>query len=176
MLMRMIAAAGTPMVGSAPDFEDVELAMLCEDSPTEWAQTIKGRAVKVLDGHRLTFPNIGEAKMIWLQRDAKQQATSMLRFLRTSFALVTEDRASRRAMEKSILRDTPVAIRSLQRNNPGMRGIALQFERVLADPMTSALVICRHLQIDPSHAKNMAAQVWRRGPECLAVPMEASLG
>lgn len=172
LVMRMLAAGGVPTIGTAPDWESPENVRLLEDDPIAWAHAIDGKAVKLLDAHRHQLPDLSDFRLIWLQRDAREQAKSMLRLLGTMFSTIQIDRKSIRAMQSGIQRDTPLALRAIGLAG-SHRSIAMPFERILNQPLLSAHVLCDFLDIPANRALIMASQVMKRSPAARTVPMEA---
>lgn len=175
MLMTMLAAVGVPTIGTAPDYEDVDNLEMLERDPKAWAESIQGRAVKLLEAHRYALPDLPGAKLIWLVRHPRQQARSMLKLLKSAFSSVSIDRGSIRAMQKGICRDTTRACRALDHVVGDGVGMALVFEDILKDPAASARMLCQYLGLPDSAAETMAAQVWKRDPACLPYMAELAL-
>lgn len=166
MLMQMLASAGVPTVGAAPDWEDAGNVDLLDNQPHAWREAIQGRAVKVLDAQRYALPELTGAKLIWMVRDPREQARSMLKLVGSMFGAVKQDRASVRALTKSINRDTVSAVRALD-DAVGGTGIALKFENVLQRPAASAAVLCEYLGLPRATREAMVAAVRERSPACL---------
>lgn len=176
LAMNMLCAAGLPVVGKAPGFECAEAQTLLERLPDQWAERVRGRAVKVLDAHRWQIPHLGEYDLLWLARDPAQQARSMVKLMMATGQPVQPNRGTLRALAKSIRQDTPRAIRRLQRAGTQRAGIAIVFEDIIEHPRRTAATICEAFGIDEARAPAMAAQVRDRDTHCLPVLAEAFHG
>ena len=175
LVMRMLDAAGVPTVGEYPAWEDRHAQRLLEDRPDEWAELVKGKAVKVLDAHRWRMPDLGEYDLLWLGRDPREQAKSMVKLMSMAFSMIQPDRKTIRALAKSIENDTPAAIKSIRAGRKERHGLAFRFEAIVQQPLVTAHAICAGFGLDPAKAETMAAQVVKRPPTCLPYMMEASL-
>lgn len=174
LVMRMLDVAGITTIGDRPDWECMATQMRLEDDPEGWALAVQGRAIKLLDAHRHTLPQLGEFDLIWLYRDEREQAKSGLKLMASMFSTIKPDRTQTRAWAAGLRRDTPRAIRSIE-DAGAPRILSLRFEHILGDPFMSAHSICRHLGIDTARAREMASQVIPRGPECLPYMLELNL-
>lgn len=175
LVMRMLDAAGVPTIGEYPDWEDGHAQRLLEDRPDEWAKLVQGKAVKVLDAHRWRMPDLREYDLLWLSRDPREQAKSMVKLLSTAFSMIQPDRKTVRAMASSIDRDTSAALKSIRACGRERHGLSFRFEAIIESPLTTAHAICSGFGIDHIMAAEMAAQVVKRSPQCLPYMMEASL-
>lgn len=175
LVMRMLDAAGVPTVGEFPGWEDGHAQRLLEDRPDEWAKLIKGKAVKVLDAHRWRMPDLGEYDLIWLFRDPREQAKSMVKLLSMAFTMIQPDRKTIRTIARSIEHDTPAALKSIRSWGRERRGLAFRFEAIIESPISTAHAICSGFGIDRIKVDEMAAQVVKRPPTCLPYMLEASL-
>jgi hypothetical protein len=172
LLMRMLDVAGVPTIGSAPDWESIPNLELLQRDRDGWAAEIESKAVKLLDAHRYVLPSLSNARMIWLARDPREQARSMIKLMNATFRSMTADRSSVRRMAAGIKRDTTPASSNVY-GAVGGKGIALTFERLISEPHLTASTLCQFLDLDHRHADKMAAQVVPRRPECLPYLMEA---
>ncbi|HWH75147.1 MAG TPA: hypothetical protein VNV16_12895, partial [Methylibium sp.] len=92
MLMQMLHRGGMPCLGPWPSFEvDEARATLAPKFVAEHA----GKAIKVLDPQRIGLP--ADVRVVWLDRDHRQQAKSHAKFLEILTGNVN-DRAGRRAL------------------------------------------------------------------------------
>ena len=165
MLMQMLHSGGVPCVGAWPAFEDSRVSSTVEPS---FVAECAGRALKVLDPQRVGLP--GDVRVIWLDRDHRQQAKSHAKFL----AMLTGhqyDRAGRRALAASFVRDTHAAMSTI-----GSRPlIRLRFEDVLKDPLLTACTLAEFVGMGMSVA-NASRAVRQRSPACApGLDMELSL-
>lgn len=165
MLMQMLHSGGVPCVGEWPAFEDSRVRSNVEPS---FIAACEGRAVKVLDPQRVGLP--GDVRVIWLDRDHRQQAKSHAKFL-AAMTGHQYDRAGRRTLAASFVRDTHAAMVTI-----GSRPlIRLRFEDVLRDPLLTACTVAEFIGVDMSVTEASRA-VHRRAPACApGLDMELSL-
>ena len=78
--MQMLAAGGAMVVGSFPDYEVPQAAGWNDALDADWLRTIPGRALKLLDPHRMRLPRGIPFKAIWLNRNHREQARSQAKF------------------------------------------------------------------------------------------------
>ena len=155
MMMHMLAAGGVDVVGAPPAYEVEEASRI--PLSAAWLKSIDGRAVKVLDPHRSWRPMI-PARVIWLDRDEKEQARSQIKFLRVMGVPVAggslgKVRAALRADRKRCM-----AILT------GHHRMMFRFEDILADPRREAARLTTFFPaIDVEKA---AAVVRARDPRC----------
>ena len=167
MLMNMMDAAGVPTVGQAPDWEDEDAQRKLERDPAEWRKLIDGKAVKVIDAHRWTMPDLTGCKFIWLMRDPREQAKSMLKMIGQA-----QNRASIRAFEQSIRSDQPRAMAKLTRAGARLAG-TMRFEGFINQPAWSSFALAHTLGMERETAFKMAYRIRQRQPECLPYLAEA---
>ncbi len=132
LCMQMLAAGGMPVVGEFPAFEEC----LQLPSGTRALESLRGHAVKLLDPHRGPIPRGPRYRAVWLDRDPKQQALSMAKFLR-GVAGISFKRRDVKRIAKAFCEDRPKAL-------AGLRGacedvVTLRFEDILADPLIAAV-------------------------------------
>lgn len=174
LLMQMLSSVDVPTVGFHPDWECMETQHLLEYDPWAWEASVRGKAVKVLDAHRWTMPPIANARLIWLSRDADEQAKSMLKLLQAMFAGIDASRSSRRQLAKSIRFDTALARKALMvACGLDVPVLGLTFETILSQPKFVAGQIAEYLGLGEGDEQVMAAQVLKRTPECLPYLAEA---
>lgn len=164
LVMQMLRAAGVPVAGRAPAFEDIPVAPSGVD--VDWLNAQRGRAVKWIDPVVTPIPNPEDwrYRVIFLNRDAEQQAMSQLKLLH-----VRSDRRIRRAMTAAVARDTARAARIVDRLS-GTHGVLhLRFEQLITRPDVAAGKLARFCDQhgfsfgDPDLA---AGEVLPRGAYC----------
>lgn len=166
MLMQMLHRGGMPCVGEWPAFEVAEAR---HRIAPEFIAANAGRAIKVLDPQRVGLP--GDVRVIWLDRDHREQAKSHAKFLRIISGR-HYDRAGRRALEGQFARDTHAAL-SLIGSRPLLR---LRFEDVLRDPLGAARLLVGFVRQPQFGSETAARAVVRREPACLpGLDMEMTL-
>lgn len=156
LMMQMLQAAGVPCVGTFPDFEVPEVAHLVTP---EFIAACAGKAVKVLDPQRVGLP--GDVRVIWMDRDVREQAKSHAKFVSLTVAR-HYSRDQRRALERQLVADRARVMRQLA----GRPLLAVQFERLLEQPGPLLLDIERFLDRD-LNTDNAARRVIRRPPACM---------
>ena len=77
LMMQMLDAAGVPCLGAYPAYEPSTVCF--ENYPVEILTT--GRAMKVLDPHRINLPVLTDHVVLWMDRAAKHQASSMAKLI-----------------------------------------------------------------------------------------------
>lgn len=156
LMMQMLHAGGMHCVGEAPAFEDDRVRDRVAPADIEaW----RGQAVKVLDPHRTGLP--GDVRVIWLDRDPKQQADSQAKFLRI-LGGITIDRSKRRAAAAGLAVERSAAMRVIG----GRPVLTIRFETLLADPQFTAEKVASFLTPIPLDVGQMVAQVLPRDPAC----------
>lgn len=164
LLMQMLRAAGVPVAGRAPAFEDIPVSLKGVD--LDWLDAQRGRAVKWIDPVEASIPNPEDwrYRVIFLNREAEQQAISQLKLLH-----LRSDRRMRRAMTARVARDTARAARIVNRL-AGTHGVLhLRFEQLITRPDVAAAKLARFCDMhgfpfgDPDLA---AAEVLPRGAGC----------
>lgn len=173
MVMQMLDRAGVPCVGDFPAYETD--ASLAEFDPREFAARSE-TAIKILDAHRLPIGAMPHHVVIWLTRDATEQAKSAIKFMSLFLPSVTQDRATRRALAASFRHDALKAAAALQLQR-GTPHLALQFEDMILRPTFAAQrirVFLRQFGYDLD-AEAMAAAVRVRSPKCLPGMLEFDL-
>lgn len=135
--------------------------------------TGRPRAVKLLDhvhwNDARSLPAV-PWRFIWCERNTRQQATSMVKFLATLAPQIFQPANQQARFRESFERSQAGVIRGLQDVGPVLR---VKFERVLADPVEEARRLCEFLDLDDVLAASSV--VLRRPPECapdLAIELE----
>lgn len=166
LVMQMLHRGGMPCSGDWPAFEVREVGAQVKP---DFIAANAGRAIKVLDPQRVGLP--GDVRVIWLDRDHRQQAKSHAKFLRLLTGHVY-DRAGRRALEGQFVRDTRAAL-DLIGSRPVMR---LRFEDFLRDPLIYARLLGEFVRWPEFDAEAAARAVVKRPPQCLpSMHMETTL-
>jgi len=168
LVMQMLLAAGIPVTGENPAFEDERVNL--PQAANLWDGEWRGKAVKVLDPHRCELPAHG-AKVIWVSRDERQQALSIAKFWHSVAGLPYPDRRQRRALESNLRRDRGVCTAIFLWK--GLPLLALRFEDLLADPLRSASQIAAF--VGTGDPETMAAVVRPRKAECYPGLLEVEL-
>jgi hypothetical protein len=158
MCMQMLAAGGIACIGDAPAYEDNRTRVRNIDP--EHMRAWSGAAVKVLDPQIVGLP--GNVRVIWLDRDAQEQARSAGKFAHLMAGIQLPCRWQRRRYAERLRRDRVRALRVIG-NRPVL---LLTFERVLADPLGCARAMAVFLD-QPLDVHAMAAVVRRRPASCL---------
>lgn len=159
MTMQMLHAGGIECLGEWPSFEH-EKAM---DLDMEWLRAQEGKALKVLDPQRNSLPRGPEYKVIWLDRNTRQQAMSAINLLRLTTGVDVGGAVNIKNLMRSYKKDRPLAIAALRRTGAAI--LAMRFEDLLARPQEEARRIAVFLGLNMD-AQAMAGVVIPRGPEC----------
>lgn len=170
MVMNMLDAAGVPTIGNAPDWEDEDAQRMLERDPAAWRKLIDGKAVKVLGAIHLTLPDLTGCDFLWLMRNPREQAKSMLKFTGQP-----QSRSGIRAFEQSIRRDQPKGIAKLTRAGARLAG-TMHFEGFINEPAWSSFALAHTLGMEKETAFEMAYRIRQRQPECLPYLAEAMAG
>lgn len=174
MVMKMLHKGGIeplcdpPSLGFGYELDDT----LSLPGRTDWLDAATGKAVKILDPQILTPPKDRPYAFIFLERDAKQQAKSHVKFLKELGVPATRNDA--RAIEKSLRRDLPVA-KSLVASFPESRVLTLRFENIVRDSLGAAADIDDFLQREDFDMLEAARAVIRRNSNCLPYMLELQM-
>lgn len=159
MVMQMLSAGGVPCAGAFPSFEPDESGHI--PLKQDWLLTLRGRAAKVLDPHRGLRSSPVPLRVIWLNRDPKQQARSQAKFFR-EFLGESLPRNATRKLAASYSADKAAAMAIFRRLNAPV--MELHFERIIDMPRTAAGMISDFIcGFDEASA---AACVLRRDAAC----------
>jgi len=140
LMMQMLQAGGIECVGEFPSFEIQELNHAPQDS--DWWHAKAGKAVKLLDPHFSPVPHDVNCIAIWMKRDFFHQAKSQMKFsLMLSGYQPQYDRQHLKAMERSLKRETPIAIANLG----GCPILPVLFEDVITNPPVMAVKVSKFL-------------------------------
>ena len=151
MTMQMLHAGGYPCAGEYPVFEPYKIG----DIP--W-NSVKGKAVKLLDAHLHLPFELKRQKVILLTRDPIQQARSFNKFLLHIIGLPPVPESN---LKLSFKKDYATISKWLKRHDV----LKLQFEDIIKNPMDAAQKIVVFSGQNLSLTK-MAAAVIPRDPEC----------
>jgi hypothetical protein len=138
LTLQMLAAAGFPVIGSYPSYEDSdELAALT------WHPSFEGRAFKLIDAHRWNELPPKLDLLIWLDRDEAEQAASQIKFamfFQSMGQITTGTRDMRRQMAGLLRRDRRAAKAALEQIAVGQR-IEVAFEGLIRDAETELAAV-----------------------------------
>lgn len=171
MTMQMLYAAGIICVGQRPAFEDDHCLQRIE---AKWLSQQSGRAVKILDPQRVGIPRGVDCAIIWLDRDAKEQAKSQIKFVEALDGIRIPTGAWR-SMRANLRADRAKAMTIIARH-PVLK---LSFEGMLGAPRLHAEQIAEFLApwfdlVD--RIDFMATAVRRRSSACApGLAMEMAL-
>lgn len=162
MTMHMLAAAGVPCVGGAPSYEVEEVNHHTPDAA--WLAAQGGKALKLLDPHHCRpLPRL-PALVVWLDRDAMEQARSQAKFAHLVAGFPRANRGQVRRMADGLRNERHLGVMAVASHLQ----LRLTFEGVLADPMLAALRIAGFLrpEFGELDATAMARVVRPRSPAC----------
>lgn len=161
LLMRMLHHGGVGVVAdNSQSYETGRASVMSPDQ--SWLRECGGKAVKLLEPHRLELPKI-RYDFLWCERDPTQQAKSQVKLLRgmAGFKIPAD---AWRQMREGIEEDTP-SVKAELRGFPQARMWTVRFEAMLACPLVVASGVARFLARD-LNVEAMAAQVVKRSPKC----------
>ena len=172
MTMQMLDAAGIPCVGDYPSFETWETDNAVVS--LEWLSGHQGCAAKMLDPHRSSVPDDANCVIIWLDRDAEQQAKSQCKMI--SVLGDVDVRGQWRRMRSQIRRDRRKCLKIIDRWPVMM----LTFEDILSEPLETSMNIAKYLSpwfdISRRSMSDMASEVLPRKGACMPdLSIEATL-
>jgi hypothetical protein len=177
LTMRMLYAAGVPvMADSLISFEVLANPVVDEERDLAWWYSCRGKAVKLLEPHRMALPRVVPFNFVWCQRDFREQARSNRKVLQSWNGLHTPASALS-GMMRGLQRDTFAVQAGLQEHWPEGKFCVLQFEQTLSQPRETARQLCLWAGVEPDDARVdlMAAQVLPRGPGCYPGMLEEML-
>ena len=161
--MQMLSAGGYPCVGKFPSFE-VDL-----DNDRNWIRNCEGMALKIIDPHHYPPPPGHEYRVIWIDRDIRQQAKSTMKAQRALTDLENVHRSQLRDMERLIREQRRPALDTWA--ELGAKVLPMRFERIIRSPRESAEDMASFLRLDLD-TKRMAEAVVKRRPSCLPYMLE----
>lgn len=160
MTMQMLHAGGVPVVGEFPAFEDEHVS--CIPIDLLWLECQRGKALKILDPQRV-LKRAPPLRVIWLDRDAKEQARSTIKFMSAmSGGTMQFARDSVRRLAASYSQDRRAAMALFARLQASV--LVLRFEDVLSDPVAVAAKMSSI--VGPFNERAAAAAVLRRPASC----------
>lgn len=174
LVMQMLAAAGVPVAGRAPAYEDVPVSLRGVD--LDWLDRQRGRAVKWIDpvNARIANPDDWRFRVILLSRSPREQARSMLKFQG-----LPAPRATVRGLESGIIRDQNRAARIVDRLAGAHGTLHLRFEDLIDMPAVAAFRIAKFCDAHGfpfGEVGVAAAEVQSRGSGCASdMSIEAGL-
>lgn len=174
MVSQMFHAGGAQMIGRFPAFEPDEMNPLAIGDMS--VTLLPGYVGKMVSPDLLRRPIHPGFRLIWLDRNTKEQAKSSLKFTRILAGKPAATREQRRRMQRKIKADMGAALRNLRNATKIVRW---SFEEILANPRAAASHMSEWgaeglgYDLDPVA---MAGAVIPRGPECAPdLSLEASL-
>lgn len=161
VMMNMLYSGGLKVIAdNYASFEDMRTSDIKKDS--KWLAEAQGKAIKILDLHRICLPGEFHYKIIWLKRNYKQQAKSIIKFSNLVTGLDLPARLVK-VYEKDLIRDEKIAFNII--NNRKINGIVINFEDLLKNPVDQAGNINNFVGLGLD-IKKMASVVLKRTPEC----------
>jgi len=161
LLMQMFHAGGAEVSGFWPCFEDARTRWL--PGGHDWVNEYEGKALKILDPVDCRLPVGPKYRIIWLDRNPKQQAKSFVKIQRDAMGLP----ANRRDVPKQskyIQQKRGAALNELDKLGPERFAIT-RYEGVLLNPRAAAESFNQFFG-GGLDAGKMAAAVQKRKPEC----------
>lgn len=176
MVMTMLDAGGFPVAGPAPAYEPAQHWHQGKPEP-DWISAQGGHAVKWIDPTRCPkMRNLlpGPSVILLMERDPAEQAKSQIKMIGPIAERL--GRRGRKAMERSIIRDMPIA-RTIARKTGLTR--RYRFEDFIANPIFAARALERlvttHFDIDFDGGR-AARSIISRNAKCLPdLTMEKSI-
>lgn len=161
-MMQMLSAGGVQCLGRYPSFE------IDTTTPLDWICGIDGMAVKILDPHHYTPPFGPDYRVIWMDRDQREQAKSTIKTQRDMLGMDVH-RSHLHDMQKIIKENRRPAIEAL--STVSTRILMMRFERVVNHPYGAACDVADFLGLEID-TKAMANVVVKRRAACLPYMLE----
>lgn len=156
--MKMLDTGNFPVLGHFPDYEPESVGL--DRRMETLLPEIGDRAAKILDPQLSEWPMGFVAKIIWLDRNHKEQAKSQIKFVKLWNPELVVPSGSWRNVAGSFADDTARCMELFERC-PMLR---LRFEDILLHPAGVAAQLSQFVGgIDVNRA---AAVVLRRSPKC----------
>lgn len=168
LTMQMLQAGGLPCAGNWPSFEPPETtghAQADNMFDLVWLNGQRGQAMKWLDPYRWApLPSSVPFVVIWLTRNAKQQAKSQAKFASLVGGLPPATRQHLRRWEKGL----PAAEKKSMTVFGSRPKLSIQFELLVAHPWTAAELIAAFLNpfIGALDTRAMGGCALRRSSDC----------
>ena len=159
LVMQMLHAAEIPCCGEFPAFEPREVG---EGRDLSKLLAIPA-AMKMLDPHHDEWPESFGARIIWLDRDVREQAKSQIKFIRHVAELAVPSQAWRKIAQA--LRSDRIKCREWW-ERAATEPMILRFEDILDEPLLAARRIAEFLAIPDTRVPLMAECVLRRDAKC----------
>lgn len=136
LVMQMLAAGGIPVVGKAPGHE--EHPPRGADA-AYWREHYAGRALKVLDPH-LNRPPAGlDYRILWLDRDSRQQALSQMKFgLALGLKNTEPQKVTIKRLQKLNFFERPRAVATIRTVAGEENCYGMFFEQIINTPHAAA--------------------------------------
>lgn len=160
MVMRMLHKGGMDVVGNHIAYEDDRGSMVKKNDL--WLAEAQGKAIKLLDLQLCNLPDEFTYQAIFLKRDHRQQAKSIVKFAQQVAQMPIKSSEWKR-LSKDLPKDEMKSMEMLV--NRGIQYQVMQFEEILKVPLYSATVLRGFLQLELDTVK-MAGVVMQRSPEC----------
>ena len=160
LVMQMLHAGGYPCFGEGPGFEPEEVSF--DRDPVTLLPLIDGKAAKILDPQRTEWPDLMNARVIWLDRDRTEQAKSQVKFL-CQVAGIDVPQGTAKRFSQSYGPDTARAMGAFW--DIGILPLRVRFESILMFRYEEARRIADHVggNLD---IEAMAGVVIGRHPAC----------
>lgn len=129
LTMQMLQAGGMDCVGTFPDFEEQPAV----DGPFDpaWLAACAGKAVKILNPQWCGLPAEVPGMVIWLDRDAREQARSQAKFAHLVAGMPRANRQHVLRWERGLAFDRARAVSALP---PSWRRLTLRYEALIERP------------------------------------------
>ena len=161
LMMNILYTGGYPCFGNAPAFEDYEIGKIN-------FQNQAGKAIKLVDTNK-QFPPTGEYFIICMKRDTKQQAKSIIKFMRIVAGLpLTKMHIPE--IQKSIVNDYKI-IDEWSKKQTGY--MFINFEDLINKSEETIKLISEKIEFDLT--KNSAKCIISRNTNCLNDLLEIDL-
>jgi len=141
-------------------------------SKSDWLQDCYGKAVKILEPLTYRPPMGHDYRVIWLNRNLKEQAKSTCKFARRVSGLSLRPGADK-AFEESYRKELPASLELLRELTRGHL-LELSFEAILKQPSQAAAQIADFLGL-PLDVEAMAKTVIKREARCLPYLLETKI-
>lgn len=173
LMMQMLAAGGVDCIGKFPDYEHANMTVSGLDQA--WLNSLLDCAVKTIDPATVGLRRPSNSVVIWLDRDADEQARSQLKFLRAAGMPVRISRINVRSQASGIRRDRTRQRKPMRPDYGAM--LDLRFETLVTASEWSASRVAGFLEPHgyTLDVEAMRLQVRERPPTCLPNMLEEEL-